>query len=489
MATEHDFRIVFEEDGYPRELINAAERARAVREGALTPEMNVTVYRAGATPGVFKARDIAELKPLFEVDPPAPPPEPEPEPEPAREAPAPPPVPERDAPSAVPPAAPPPPPASDWIANHPAPPAPAGQPLWPSPTAQKQKQEEPPPISNDSAPSPPVREPGKYTFMWVLIGIILTLYLLATCTGTPTVETNRSGDYTKDDALLGNDVAPAARVDESGPAKITAADMSSSVTRYAVRETNIRQRPTAESSAVGKLARGAAVSGVEVPGIDPKHRWFKITSGDFAGYFVSADANISEAARPQIDTGVAGSRPVRRYAPLYAEADRSSRILQYAEPGTSLTVVGSVADGLAEVSLRSGAIAYVEQSAFEVPADPEADSAEMPVEDPKNSSPSQPRQVDLSRPATLQNKDIITESDYPAKSLRKGDTGTVSFRVEVTATGRAGRCRITRSSGHDRLDRTTCRLIEERARFDPARDSSGEAMPGLFEGSFAWRLN
>jgi trigger factor len=67
VATDHDFRIVFEEGGYPRELIDAAERAKAVREGALTPDIDVTVYRADAAPGVFKARDIEELKSLFEA--------------------------------------------------------------------------------------------------------------------------------------------------------------------------------------------------------------------------------------------------------------------------------------------------------------------------------------------------------------------------------------------------------------------------------------
>lgn len=481
MATEHDFRIVFEEDGYPRELINAAERARAVREEALTPDMDVTVYRANAAPGVFKARDIAELKPLFGLDPPVTPPPP---PVPAREAPAPtPPIAEHEpARVAAPPTTGPSPRDHDWIANSPVAPAETGQRLWPAPA---EEEERPDPV--DPAPSPAAREPGKYTFMWVLIGIILLLYLVSNCSFKPSVETSTPVENKGDKALLGNGVTALAPAEETGPAEVTAAEMASSATRYAVRETNVRQQPTAASPAIGKLARGDAVAGVGVPGVNPDHRWFKITSGEFAGYFVSADANISEAERPQLDTSFAGSRSVRRYAPLYVEADRSSRILEYAEPGTSLSVVGAVADGLAEVSLKSGAIAYVEQAAFEAPADPEAASDEMPSDAPKNSSafPAQPS--DLSRPATLQNKGLILQSDYPAESLKNNDSGTVSFRVEVTETGRPGRCRITRSSGHGRLDRATCRLVEERARFDPARDSSGEPMPGLFEASYTWR--
>jgi TonB family protein len=265
--------------------------------------------------------------------------------------------------------------------------------------------------------------------------------------------------------------------------------MASSVTRYAVRETNVRQRPTTSSPVVGKLARGASVMGVVVPGVDPEHRWFKITSGDFTGYFVSADANVSDMARPSLDTSFAGGKAVYRYAALYAEPDRASRILEYAKPGTTLSVVGAVSDGLAEVSLRSGAIAYVEQTAFEAPADAEEDYNEAPAEVSSKDSTSSPRFVDLSRPASLQNRDFISASDYPAKSLRENDTGTVGFRVEVSAQGFPGKCRVIRSSGHERLDRATCRLVEERARFDPARDVSGEPMPGLYVGSFTWRLD
>ncbi|MEI9852286.1 MAG: hypothetical protein WDN24_17130 [Sphingomonas sp.] len=45
-------RIVFEEDGFPRELIGPRDCARAVKEGTLRPDMDVTVYRDGETPGV-----------------------------------------------------------------------------------------------------------------------------------------------------------------------------------------------------------------------------------------------------------------------------------------------------------------------------------------------------------------------------------------------------------------------------------------------------
>jgi TonB family protein len=489
MGTEHDFRIVFEEDGYPRELINSADRERAVREETLTPDMEVTVYRAGAPPGVFRARDIEELKPLFGLDQPvATPPD-----EPASPAPAPSPPPARPSRPAAPIKAsvayPPGKRDGFWSRDSigdPAPGAVAGRAAATGrPSASTMAE---PAGEEGPAPAPPSPDPGKFTGLWVLLGVMAVLLLIATCsTRTPKVDSG-APVAPAGDALPANDVSVVGPVEETGPAEVTSEEMANSETRYAVRETNVRQRPTSASPTVGKLDRGAAVTGVAVPGIDPEHRWFKITSGEFAGYFVSADANVSGMARPPLDSSFAGGHLVYRSSPLYAEPDRASRILDYAKPGTTLTVVGGVADGLAEVSLRSGAIAYVELGAFEAAADRQEDFNEPAAvlsKDPASS----PRVVDLSRPAALQNRDFISASDYPAKSLRENDTGTVGFRVEVSAQGFPGKCRVIRSSGHDRLDRATCKLVEERARFDPARDVGGEPMSGLYEGGFTWRLD
>lgn len=77
-------RIIFDEDGYPRELIGAADRERAIRTGSLTPDTSVILYRTGAKPVTTKARNVDELRALFgdlppePVPPPAPPPPPPP---------------------------------------------------------------------------------------------------------------------------------------------------------------------------------------------------------------------------------------------------------------------------------------------------------------------------------------------------------------------------------------------------------------------------
>lgn len=91
-------RIIFDEDGYPRELIGEADRERAIRTGSLTPETSVILYRTGAAPLATRARDVAELRALF-GDLPAEPAAPKPPPPPAAAA-MPPGRPERPAPPA-----------------------------------------------------------------------------------------------------------------------------------------------------------------------------------------------------------------------------------------------------------------------------------------------------------------------------------------------------------------------------------------------------
>jgi len=64
----------------------------------------------------------------------------------------------------------------------------------------------------------------------------------------------------------------------------------------------------------------------------------------------------------------------------------------------------------------------------------------------------------------------LSDSDYPRGLGEAGIGGTVSVRYTVETDGRVTGCTVTRSSGSDILDLTTCRLIERRFRFDPSRD-------------------
>lgn len=82
----------------------------------------------------------------------------------------------------------------------------------------------------------------------------------------------------------------------------------------------------------------------------------------------------------------------------------------------------------------------------------------------------------------------ISNNDYPSSDLRRGNEGTANYRLVVGSNGRVDACEITSSTGHASLDRTTCRLIERRARFDAATDGLGERVVGTFTGAVTWRI-
>lgn len=82
----------------------------------------------------------------------------------------------------------------------------------------------------------------------------------------------------------------------------------------------------------------------------------------------------------------------------------------------------------------------------------------------------------------------ITDSDYRSRWIREGREGMARFRLEISASGRVSNCEIVGSTGHTVLDLATCRLITRRARFEPARDSSGAKVPGTFSSSVNWQI-
>lgn len=80
------------------------------------------------------------------------------------------------------------------------------------------------------------------------------------------------------------------------------------------------------------------------------------------------------------------------------------------------------------------------------------------------------------------------DDDYPAGAMRGDEQGTTRYRVEIGTDGRVARCSITGSSGSASLDTTTCRIVARRARFTPARDSAGNAVPDARDGEVTWRM-
>ena len=75
---------------------------------------------------------------------------------------------------------------------------------------------------------------------------------------------------------------------------------------------------------------------------------------------------------------------------------------------------------------------------------------------------------------------LVSANDYPAEAIRLGQQGTVRVRLKVSAEGRVMGCSVIQSASPS-LDRTTCRILTERARFVPAKGTNGEAIKSEFD--------
>lgn len=75
---------------------------------------------------------------------------------------------------------------------------------------------------------------------------------------------------------------------------------------------------------------------------------------------------------------------------------------------------------------------------------------------------------------------VFRVADYPARAIAKGEQGTVRATLVIDTQGKAKKCLVYRSSGSKLLDKTTCDVMLDRAKFKPAMSDSGEPTPSLY---------
>ena len=84
---------------------------------------------------------------------------------------------------------------------------------------------------------------------------------------------------------------------------------------------------------------------------------------------------------------------------------------------------------------------------------------------------------------------IFSADDYPADAQANGQEGTVQAQLSVDSKGYVSQCTVIRSSGVKSLDEATCNILTRRARFRPARDAQGRAVPDtVVTPPVTWRL-
>jgi protein TonB len=81
-----------------------------------------------------------------------------------------------------------------------------------------------------------------------------------------------------------------------------------------------------------------------------------------------------------------------------------------------------------------------------------------------------------------------TTNDYPVNALRNMEQGATGFALTIDQRGRVASCLVTESSGSLDLDEATCRLVSDRARFQPATDARGRAAQGSYTSRVHWSL-
>ncbi len=101
-----------------------------------------------------------------------------------------------------------------------------------------------------------------------------------------------------------------------------------------------------------------------------------------------------------------------------------------------------------------------------------------------------PAVKNLAAPAKPKNNpgSWATTNDYPTRALSQEREGTTTFRVTVGADGKVADCSVTGSSGHGDLDAATCSNVKRRARFEPAKDASGNPTTGSYSNRVTWRI-
>jgi len=82
----------------------------------------------------------------------------------------------------------------------------------------------------------------------------------------------------------------------------------------------------------------------------------------------------------------------------------------------------------------------------------------------------------------------VSPNDYPKEARRNREMGRVKVRLDIDDAGKIAGCHVVMSSGSKSLDETTCERAGSRARFRPARDASGKAIPTIRIMTFMWLI-
>ena len=111
----------------------------------------------------------------------------------------------------------------------------------------------------------------------------------------------------------------------------------------------------------------------------------------------------------------------------------------------------------------------------------------LPPREPAITQPPPAKKVEPAR-AKANLASYVSDEDYPSNAARNEEQGTTRFRLAVGPDGKVRECTVTSSSGSSALDATTCKLMRQRAKFTPARDSDGKVTSDTVTSAIRWVL-
>jgi TonB family protein len=77
---------------------------------------------------------------------------------------------------------------------------------------------------------------------------------------------------------------------------------------------------------------------------------------------------------------------------------------------------------------------------------------------------------------------------YPPRALAAREQGRVGFRIDLDPKARVMSCEVVESSGFPALDRETCAVVTEHARFKPRPRKEGQPDVETLIGYISWKL-
>lgn len=82
----------------------------------------------------------------------------------------------------------------------------------------------------------------------------------------------------------------------------------------------------------------------------------------------------------------------------------------------------------------------------------------------------------------------VSTDDYPGNLLSDGIHGTVAFKIKVGTDGKPVDCVVLESSKIEALDKLSCQLVVQRARFKPAIGSDGQPAVAPYINRIRWQI-